>query len=726
MLKHTLFQCQRIGIGLAVFCFLTASTASARQQLYGHVPKEVATAPMINDVADAETFHLAITLPFRNQDDLQNLIQNLYDSKNPQYHQFLTPDQFISRFGPTPEDYQKLMDFVQSNGLTVEGTTTNRVILNVTATAADVRRVFHVNLHYYQRPDGTKFYSPDSDPSVDLDLPLLHVSGLDSFAVPYSSVRRRGLDKNPFAHPSNVNAHQNSGTGPLKFGVYPYWGFDYRNAYFPSASCVPSLPTGTGQNIALFELDTYTLSNVTTYESQTGITPAYSPSVTKVVVGPGFTSPGGGELEVELDIEMAMSMAPSANIYVYESNASTFAQLDNLLFAIANPSTLTPAEPLCYQISSSWAWGGALDASVTQTFQQYAADGQSYFQAAGDSGAYIAADPNQTVPMPANETSFMTVVGGTELTTTGTSQSLGSYSGETAWNNASEKISPAQTAAPTPSAGYYGAGSGGICATQVPIPTYQVPFVTGANQGSNTDRNIPDVSMVADYIGVYSEGTYDYAYGTSAAAPLWAGFMALINEQAATQGKGPIGFANPFLYNLASTSYASNFNNIPVGSNNNYWGTSSTYPTTGGDYNLATGLGSPKCALIADIIAPLVTNTATGTPTQTRTPTITPTPTNSPTITNTPTPPTTTTSYAYPQPASGQVFICFNSNTAQQIQINVYSFSGQLITSVTDNAQNSNQNRIPISLQGITPGVYFYVIRGSGGVMCTGKFLAVP
>jgi subtilase family serine protease len=561
---------------LAIFCLFAASTASARQQLHGHVQAAIATAPLIGDVADTEPFYLAIGLPLRNQEELRNLIQNLYDPKSFQYHHFLTPEQFTSMYEPTPEDYQKLIDFAQSNGLTVAGTTPNRLILNVSATAANIRRVFHVNLHYYQRPDGTKFYAPDSEPSVDLDLPLLHVSGLDNYPVPHSLAHKGVLNQNPFINPLNGKINQNSGTGPRFGTIYPYYGFDYRNIYLGPAFA----NTGSGQNIALFELDDYILSNITTYESQTTISSTYSPTVTKVVVGPGFPSPGSGELEVELDIEMAISMAPSANVYVYETNppgGSFDTDVDNLLNAIANPG----ANPLCYQISSSWTWDDVVDPTLQAIFLKYAADGQSFFQAAGDSGAYIAADPDQTVPMPINETSMMTVVGGTELSTNGTGGSLGTYSGETAWNNPAEKVPPAQTATPQPG-GYYGAGSGGIC-SNLTIPSYQTAFVTIPNEGSASKRNIPDVSMSSDYIGAYSEGAYLYVDGTSAAAPLWAGLMAVINSQAATQSKGPIGLANTELYNLST-----DFNNIPVGTNNNYWGTSTTYPTENG-YNLATG-----------------------------------------------------------------------------------------------------------------------------------------
>ncbi|HXL73780.1 MAG TPA: protease pro-enzyme activation domain-containing protein, partial [bacterium] len=358
-MKNDFFHIRPIGFGLAVLGFLTVmpSWASGRQQLQGHVPADVATALMVGDVDDSQSLHLAVGLPLRHQDDLKSLIQNLYDPHSSQYRRYLTPDQFAQMFGPTPEDYQKLREFFESNGLSVVGTSPNRLLLDLTATAADARRVFHVTLHNYRRADGTQFYAPDSEPSVDLDLPISRVSGLDNAAAPHSNLILKGpVEINPAGGSTGLKRSPNTGTGPGG----TYWGSDFRNIYVPCTS-----QTGTGQNIALFELDTYKAANITNYENDTGIG---SPSLTKVTVGNAIKRPGSGEVEVELDIEMAMSMAPGAGIYVYENPGDSSAELDDLLNAIANP---TSPNPLCYEISSSWSWTGNFDENVPPIFQQY-------------------------------------------------------------------------------------------------------------------------------------------------------------------------------------------------------------------------------------------------------------------------------------------------------------------------------------------------------------------
>ena len=402
--------------------------AAGSQQLQGHVPAVVANSPLLRDANDQEVFHLVIGLPLRNQEALESLIKNLYDPKSSQYRRYLSPQLFTSMFGPTNEDYQKLIDFAKTNGMSITKTSPNQTLLDVTVTAADIRRVFHTRLHYYSRPDGTEFYAPDSEPSVDLDLPILHISGLDNYSMPHNNMKLKGpIGRKGILASTPIKTSPSTGTGPDGF----YWGFDYRNVY----AC-GNTPTGTGQNIALFELDDYKANNITQYETYTGIG---SPSLTKVVVTTPFAAPGAGEGEVELDIEMAMSMAPGAAVYVYENNGIpfiTYADIDDLLNAIANPPG---SNPLCQEISSSWTWNGSLDTNVPPIFLQYAAQGQSYFQAAGDDGAYTAVDPVPTPEMPINETDLMTVTGGTVLTTTGTGGVLGTYQGETTWNNAADK-----------------------------------------------------------------------------------------------------------------------------------------------------------------------------------------------------------------------------------------------------------------------------------------------
>src|SRR5262249_31637078 len=131
-----------------------------------------------------------------------------------------------------------------------------------------------------------------------------------------------------------------------------------------------------------------------------------------------------------------------------------------------------------------------------------------------------------------------------------------------------------------------------------PIPSYQVGLATIANQASSVYRNIPDVSFPANGVQIVVGGSTFPIGGTSVAAPLWAGFMALINQSAYANNLGPMGAANPALYLLARTNPAL-FNDITSGSNpTTLPGPFVSYNTTSG-YDLVTGLGAPRCGLIA-------------------------------------------------------------------------------------------------------------------------------
>jgi kumamolisin len=139
---------------------------------------------------------------------------------------------------------------------------------------------------------------------------------------------------------------------------------------------------------------------------------------------------------------------------------------------------------------------------------------------------------------------------------------------------------------------------GGISPDGIAIPSWQAQagVINSSNKGSTTRRNGPDVSANADftfYVCSDQSGCTANSYGgTSFAAPMWAGFIALVNQQLAANGKGPIGFINPTIYNQNVTSaYATNFHDITSG-------TSGSYSAVTG-YDLVTGWGSPKAALIS-------------------------------------------------------------------------------------------------------------------------------
>jgi subtilase family serine protease len=237
--------------------------------------------------------------------------------------------------------------------------------------------------------------------------------------------------------------------------------------------------------------------------------------------------------------------------------------------------------PLISQFSSSW--NTPADDNTGQALDELAAQGQSFFLASGDNGGY-GSGGSPTPPSNFHAASqYLTLVGGTLLTMNGNGAS---YASETTWNDGS------------------GSSAGGIMSqangfpSNVAIPYYQGSFVTQSNGGSSQFRNAPDVSAVAQSISVVVNGKTIGQAGTSYAAPLWAAYTALINEQGRANNTPPVGFVNPALYAIASTGQYNNaFNDIKDLSNNNNQGKTVGFTAVSG-YDLATGLGSPQCGIM--------------------------------------------------------------------------------------------------------------------------------
>ncbi len=624
-------------VAALTFTALSAN-AQALQQLNGHLLPRETTANWASPLDSAQPLHITIGLPLKNQEALNGLLKATYDPNDSHYRHFLTPEQFGQMFGASEVDYQTLLDFAQRHHLQVTSTFKNHLNLSVTGTAAQIGEAFHLHLNNYLRKDGTVFYAPDQEPSMDINIPIQHISGLDNYG---QTAHKNKNGSRPLGSASSFpnNAGESKGkslvgNGPNCFGTKSYTAGDLRTALLPCNSL-----DGTGQTVALVEFDNYYDADISGYAAQSGQS---VPAITRVPVDEGIAqAPGCNNLECSIDIEMVMALAPKASILVYEGpyNGSCWTNITPLdvLTQIAN-------DDLASVISSSWSWYGYADTNVTNIFNQFALQGQTYFQSSGDDGAYYSGDPDSVPWQPIYETQLMTVVGGTQLTTSG---APGTYVSETTWNS-----SPGPAATQTPAVN--AVSGGGFCDNSSPlaIPTYQVPFVNGTNSASPLYRNIPDVAMIGyNLSAVWDNGTYGCCYGTSAAAPLWAALLALSNEEAVSLGKPTLGYINPTLYNMASkpATYAADFNDIQDGSNNNYWGTNTNIYKAVAGYDLCTGLGSPKCSMINDILqipptaTPTYTNTITNTPTLTctntitNTPTITPTPTNTPTITDTPT-----------------------------------------------------------------------------------------
>jgi subtilase family serine protease len=328
-----------------------------RQVLYGHVPAVARNLTPVGAVDPSQQLRLAIGLPLRQREALTNLLQRLYDPAGPEYRHFLTPAQFAERFGPAKEDYAAVMEFAKTQGLNVVRTNVTRTLLDVTGSARDIQAAFHVTLRTYQHPrENRAFFAPDTEPSVDLAVPLLHVSGLDNYLLPRPLLVRPGPGGYTDGTPTAGSAPDGN-----------YWGNDFRAAYVPGVSL-----TGAGQSVGLLEFESgFYTNDIAAYAEQAGI--AAVP--VKTVLLDGYDGgPGDGNVEVSLDIEMAMSMAPGlVSVIVYEGEIT-----DDILDEMAT-------ESLANQLSASWTYG--IDATSEQIFQQFGAQGQSFFNASGDSDA---------------------------------------------------------------------------------------------------------------------------------------------------------------------------------------------------------------------------------------------------------------------------------------------------------------------------------------------------
>lgn len=560
----------------ACFVLLAQSaTAQQRQALQTHVAAP-SNARALGRLAAAQRLHLAISLPLRNQDDLDSLLQRLYDPSSSDYRHFLTVQQFARQYAPSLVDYQRVLGFAQASGLTIVHTFPNRLIVDVSGSTASIEQAFHVKMLVYQHPtENRTYYAPDVEPTVEEGLPILSIDGLSNFNLPHPRLRK-----------ADPNARvQSNTTGSGQGGQF--LGSDMRAAYGGGTAL-----DGAGQVVGLIELGPYRLPDVLSYFSNLG-QPLKVPIVNVVLSADGVcseTEPAPGPCddgEEVIDIQQAIAMAPNLSaLIIYEAYSSSVQAL--------NAYSQAASDNIAKSLSISFGWGGTpgSESSYEQVFKELEAQGQSSFVASGDAGASLSGG------YPGNSPNI-TDAGGTDLTTVSAG---GAWQSESGW-----------------------IGSGGGWNTASSIPTYQTAAINSSNGGDSLYRNIPDVSAEANTDNYFcANGSCQGGIGgTSLAAPRWAAFVALINQQATgnatASGTNPtLGFLNPTIYSLNSANYADSFHDITTG--NNATNTSCSPGTLGclasgvvgfdavTGFDLVTGWGSPNGPTIFDALAPKSSN----------------------------------------------------------------------------------------------------------------------
>jgi kumamolisin len=537
---------------LSIVAFVSAGVVEGRAQtLMTHQVRGVTLngeARLLGRLPATQVLQLDVVLPLRDQAGLDAFLAGLSNPGSSDYRHYLTPTEFTEKFGPTQQDYDAVVLYVRSYGLAVVGGSRDGMEVQVKGPVSAIESAFRVNLLTYQHPDEDRvFYAPDREPTVGLPFPLWHISGLDNYSIPHPMfVKKSDYALAHGINPDDLGNDATTGSGPSS----SFLGSDMRAAYYGGSAL-----TGAGQNLGLLEYYGTDLADLTTYFTnvkQTNNVPITLLSTDGTSTSCVYRS-GCDDTEQTLDMTQAIGMAPGlASLVMYIGSTDT-----------AIISAMTTHNPLPTTIGCSWGWTPADPSTLDPYFKKMAAQGQNFFAASGDNSTWS----RRNEAWPADDANVVSV-GGTDLTTTGAG---GAWKSETAWVDS----------------------GGGISPDKIAIPAWQklAGVINSSNKGSTTYRNGPDVSANANFtFYVCADQTTCTANeygGTSFATPMWAGYIALVNQQLVADGYSTIGFINPYLYSFGvSSSYDTDFHDITSGK-------SGSYSAVVG-YDLVTGWGSPN------------------------------------------------------------------------------------------------------------------------------------
>jgi subtilase family serine protease len=552
-------------------------------------------------------------------------VDAMHDPKSPTYHKWLTAQQFGQLYGPAQSDIDTVTQWLQAKGFTVHSTYPNRMTIDFSGTAGQVRQAFHTEVHHLN-VNGESHVANMSDPQIPAALADA-VKGVVSMHDFKARPMKRPRPQFTFTSAGNLTQAVTPADLATIYNLTPLFGAGY---------------TGVGQTIAVIEdARLYNNSDWDTFRSTFGLDQYKGGSLS--VVQPAATSgsksggdncaapglAGGDDSEATLDAEWASAAAPSAAILVAacantRTTQGTVIALANLVNGPNPPSVISLSYGICEAEN-----GESANTLFNSLFQQATGEGISVFVAAGDEGA-AACDANaggatHGIGVSAwASTLYNVAVGGTDFgdtynnttatywasTNSPTYGSAISYIPEIPWNDscASQLLATALGFTATyGSSGLCGsqtalqnslldvqAGSGGPsgCATGSPDvagivggnckgwakPSWQAGLAGIPNDGV---RDIPDVSLFAGtgiwshyYVTCWSDvrnggascqgdpSTWAGGGGTSFGAPIMAGIQALVNQRM----NGAQGNPNYVYYQLAAGAATCNSSNGDPGS----------------------------------------------------------------------------------------------------------------------------------------------------------------
>ncbi|WP_348261574.1 Ig-like domain repeat protein [Telmatobacter sp. DSM 110680] len=568
---------------------------------------------------------LVLTRSAVQEASLQTWLNSVHDVSSPNYHQWLTPEQFGARFGVSDADLAKVEGWLAGQGFRVNRVAPGRMSLEFSGTTAQVQTAFHTSVHSYL-VNGVRHWANTSDPQIPAALApvVAGVARLNDFNPRPNAIRGPAGIYNPETkriEPAYTTGDTTNGytifVGPADAATI----YDTPTTF--NANHSGTLFDGTGVTIGIAGDSNIDLQQNANYRATFGL-----PAKATTVVVDG-TDPGenGDAIEAYLDTQVAGGIAPNANVILYTA-ANTY--LDAGLFlAIGRAIDDNKADILNVSFGSCEAdQGVAGNQFIYNLWQQAAAQGISVTVSSGDSGSAGCDNPNvwliAQLGLAVNalaSTPYNIAVGGTDFDTLYSNfpssftqyvdvnntlpnhRSALKYIPERPWNDSTVQGYNTTISANVPwTATQYGSNanivaagggtsacvqqSGGVCSAGYPVPSWQAGFAS-----SSTGRNLPDVSFLAgnglygaawglctdqlyspsgtqlpNCTGTPTTGNSFYLTGiggTSAAAPAFAGMLALLEQKTG----GRIGQADYALYDLAKNHYSSVFHDVQTGNN---------------------------------------------------------------------------------------------------------------------------------------------------------------